>query len=233
MRQEARSVCIGDPGRAQRLTRGPDLVAGRENADARPAMDADLANAGTGDERDSRRRHDRAAIENHGPAREVAPRPPDRGARRRRDVDEARRGQGASCVATARAHWLADRIERRRLLDRHDGIGPGRQRRAGGDPDSALRPHLDVRLAACPNLADDHQPHRPLIRRTAKIRGANRVAVHRRVVPRRQRRHRHHRFRDDAGDRGDGRDRFRAERPRHRGKDAIACLVDAHEARRR
>ena len=102
-----------------------------------------------------------------------------------------------------------------------------RNGRAGGDPDGAASSHLDVGGASRADLTNHDQADRPILGCGGRVRGPDRIAVHRRVVPRRQRRRRHDRLGDDARDRRDRGHGLGPQRTFDRGEDAIARLVDA------
>jgi len=80
------------------------------------------------------------------------------------------------------------------FLKRHDGVGAGRYRRPGHDPYRLAR--ADRRLVDVSRREVRHHPelHRRARRRTCGIRGAYGVAIHRRVVQRRDVEGRHRVF---------------------------------------
>ena len=96
-------------------------------------------------------------------------------------------GQRPRAFATARS-GAPGLVERRRELDRHDGVGARRAaaRRSRSGSRSRGGPARRARAPAR-DLADDRQADRRALGRAGHVRGADRVAVHRRVVPRRQR----------------------------------------------
>ena len=144
------------PGRAPRHpwpARRPAAAAGRPSS-ATPAPAASATPAGS---------EARPGCQDLGIGVEVAAAAPHRSAGRHRRVHEDRRRNRTACVAPART-GLTVRVQRRRLLDRDDGVGAGRQRRARRDPDR--RAGLDAALgdAAGRHLAEDLEPARARLR---------------------------------------------------------------------
>jgi hypothetical protein len=188
------AVGVGDPGRPKLLAGRSDLVAGGQDRDPRPFVDDDLAETRTGQERqrgstDRGTRHEeRRAI------LEVTARGADGTAAFDRDVGEDRDRHGARCVATA---WTPHRfaVEWRRVFDRDDRVRAFRDTRAGRDPGGRPGPDHDVGGRARPDIAVDGEADRLVLTRPGRVGRDDRVAVHRGVVPGRQR---------DPGDRGLG-----------------------------
>ncbi len=100
-------------------------------------------------------------------------------------MDEDRSRDRAGGITAAGTRGGAGRVEGRRQLDRNDGVGAWRDGGAGGDTDCAASGHLDLRRLARSNLADDLEADRSVFGRAGRVGCPDRVAVHRRVVPRR------------------------------------------------
>ena len=157
-------------GRAARLDQ---LAAGGDDHDAGPR-------AGPGPGRGRRRRAARS-----GPARAGCRR---RGPARRRDVLAARGG----CTAPGFGAWvMRDRGDAAvGPLDRDDGVGAGRHRRAGHDPHAepglhacrptATRPRCRRRPAAAPGRSPTRPRRRRRARRSRPSRSCRRAAGRRR-----------------------------------------------------
>ena len=126
--REPRPVRVRDPGRAERATGGPDLVAGRQDPDPRPAVDGELplpepaARAIAAGPSTVPAGRIATASGRSSPARRIAA--PARTASWTRTLG----GQRAGRVAAARAARGAVAVGRRRQLDLDDRVGPGRDR---------------------------------------------------------------------------------------------------------
>ena len=234
-RPQAGAVGVGDAGRAERLAGRADLVAGREDGDARPAMD------------DDRRRRRR---------------PPAGRRPRRRSRSRARGASRPSTRSLPGRAGSSRRAGRPRGPGRRPAAGPVASRPRGpGRPaassgvvastgttasaPSGSRAPVAIRTAvpgrtvdvgrdAGPHLADDLEA-RPAPSSVAAVGvgGPDRVAVHRRVRPRRQRgRARRPPRRRPARGRRDARSRSDAGRSRG-GQDRVARRLDAQQARAR
>ncbi len=141
-RREARAVGIGDPGRAERLSgrRGSRRRwPGRRSAAADGPTTCDTpAPARQGDPGGG---HGRARLEDRDALGQVRAAPTDRRAWPDRLVDEDRRRRRTGRVAAARPGRVARGVGRRRELDLDDGVGAGRDRRPGRDPDGRAALH--------------------------------------------------------------------------------------------
>ena len=107
--------------------------------------------------------------------------------RRHRNVDQHPGRKWADRVPAPRTDGRAAGIGRRRLLDRDDRVGPARDRRPGRDAESRS-PRPTGPAGAPPARTSPMTANRtgPILRRLGHVACADRVAVHRRVVPRRQ-----------------------------------------------
>ena len=147
-------------------------------------------------------------------------------------VDEDRRGHRAAGVAPA----LARRCRSRRAASSARRARPRRRpagmRRAGRDANRAPGLHGALRHATGRHLAGDGEPRRRLLGGARDIGRADGVAVHRRVVPGRQRHGRDDRPRQHAAERRVHRHVFFRQRAGDRGEDRRACLLDACAAGR-
>ena len=149
-------------------------------------MDGHRVDTGASRDRDGRRGHDAADIEDGVPGAQVLAAATDRVAGPHRHVDRTRGGQRTRRIAAARTGRDAARVERRGLLDRDDGVGTVRQRGTGRDPERGPLLHRLRGEAAGRHLADHPQPDRRILGRGRDIGRPNRVSVHRAVVPWRQ-----------------------------------------------
>ena len=187
---KSRPIRVGDAGIAERFAGRPDLVAGGQHGDHGAAMDAELRDARSGSERDRLRAEPATRLEEGGP-------PPGRcharGSSRRRSPV---RGRDTRPEGGPWRRGRADRACRPRRVALSPRPGRRRPRRAGSGTgrDAERSPGPTVPVAALPAGTS------PVTRagwgapRTRRpCRGPDRIAVHRRVVPRRQ------------GDRGDDR----------------------------
>ncbi len=97
-------------------------------------------------------------------------------------------GGGQRSVASRPREPAAGSVQRRCGLDRDHGIGACRHAGPCGDAHGRAGSDLDVGREAGPHLASDLEPCRCVLGRVGGIGGLDRVSVHRRVRPRRQRR---------------------------------------------
>ena len=231
MGTQARAVGVGDPGRAERLARRPDLVAGGEDRDPRPPMDQDVRATGPGDERHGRGADRRPRREDGLAGPEVTACGTDRVTRRGRDVDEAGGGHGSRGVAASRT-GSSRRVERRGVLDRHDRVRALREARPGGDPDRRARHDRDIRGGAGRDVADDPELHGRVLGGPGGVGAPDRIAVHRRIGPGRKGDARGHGLGGDPAERIGGRDAFRAHRLGD-GQDGVTSGLEAEQPRGR
>ena len=186
-RAKARAVGVGDAGRPERLARRADLVAGRE--DARCAA---------GDGRGVARRRRRPAASR--PPRSIAVPAWRRVAPASRSLPRARtEPPGGTGSWTRQAPGTGPVASRPRgparpaassgvvVLDRDDGIGAIGKARAGRDAGGRSGLDRHVRRGAGRDVTDDPQFDGLGLGRRGDIGRPDRVAVHRRIRPRRER----------------------------------------------
>ena len=155
---ERQRVRADDLVRADRVARHDDLVAGREDPDARPAMHEKPRPVHRRGEPDVAGREAPSGMQQHIALGEIEP-----GAA---DITAARR-------ALAHFHPVAGACGV--LLD-DDRVGPVGQRRPGKDARRFARPQRAAKPGAGRDLGDDAQAHRDV----AEIVRAHGIAVHRR-----------------------------------------------------
>ena len=146
-RREARAVRVGDPGRAEvraRRRRTSSPVARTPTRGRRWTGSCVDAGAGREGDRGGRSASGRPRAPSIAPragrCRPSGSTPPTRD----RLVDEDTRPAAGPVASRPRGPAAPVRVERRRQLDRDDGVGPGRDRRAGRDPDRGPAPDLDI-----------------------------------------------------------------------------------------
>ena len=203
----------GIPAGPRSRPAGTHLVAGREHGDARPPVDANCGTPGARREGDAGARDRRPGLEDRRrPAREVAAGAPDRAADARpprgrgtpRAAGPSRRGRAARGSPAASSGVVSSTGT---TASAPGGTGAPvaiRTRRAAADLD--LRRLARARPRRRPRAGPGASSVAP-----ADVGGADRVAVHRRVVPRRQRRRADDRLGEDAAER-----RRTGRRPRSR-----------------
>ncbi len=152
------------------------LVAARQDRDARALMDGDVATTERCEHAERRGAESHAGIEHR-----LA------GAHVFASAAQILSGHRGRCEPRARpvAHDV--------FLS-HDGVGARRNRRAGKDSRDLPRRERAIRRAACRHLERNRQRHRRRRADAGEIAAVHRVAVHRRDVERRQRAPRNHRL---------------------------------------
>ena len=223
----------GMPAGPRGVRRFADLVAGGEDGDPRAAMDGHGGDTRARRERDGAGTEPRPRRQHLATSAQVVPPASDRAADSHRDVHRAGRGQGSRGVAAARPGRSAGRIERGRLLDRHDRVRAARQGRPRRDAERVPRLHPSPGDLAGPGLADDAEHDRPVLARADRVGGPDRIAIHRAVVPGRQVRRRDDGRRQPAAERGLRRCLLGRERVGDRGQDGGERLLDREQARGR
>ena len=205
-RADPGAVRVRDPRRPEVGSRRPDLVAGREHRDDRAAADDDVGEPRARCQRHDGRRHRRTRLDD---------RRAGLGRRSRACAPRCRRSTASWTRHAAGNGPAASRPRGPGLPVTSSGVvistgttasAPGGHRRAGRDPDRGLGHHPGIGRRARPRLPDDRESHRPALGRAGHVRRAHRVAVHRGVVPGRQRDARDDRLGQDATQRGLGDD---------------------------
>jgi hypothetical protein len=157
-RGDAGAVRVGNARGTQVVPGGNHLVAGRQDRDARPAVDRQLRDAGPGREGDRLGTQRASGLEHRDSPRQVAAGPPDRPADGNGLVDKTRGREWARRVAPPRTGG-AVAVEWRRGLDRDDGRGP-----AGIGAPVAIRTAVPRRTSTSVpsrgDVADDLEPDR-------------------------------------------------------------------------
>jgi hypothetical protein len=115
------------------------------------------------------------------------------------------------------------------LLLGHDGIAPGRQRRARQDTVRLPRTELPGSDPPGGDLTDDCESHRMVLAGSPRITGPKSVAVHRRVVPGRDLPPGDHGLGEDAAERLLERDALGVQNG-HPGEHALQGLGDGQHA---
>ena len=142
-----------------------DLVAAAENADDRPAKDQRMGDRERGQDAELGGAQLRAELEDRGPPANVLAGVP--------DVD-------ADIAVVPDGDDLPSEVG---VLLAHDGVGAGRERRAGEDAGAFAGLQCPGRKGAGGDLLDDAEAHRPVRGGAPHVVAARGVAVHGRVGP--------------------------------------------------
>ena len=204
--RDGRRVAVVDLAGAERRAGLDQLVAGGQDRDARPTVDAHGAMPGGDDDGHRGRRDANARFEQAVALAEVAAGEADVGTRGRRRMD----GDGLGQVRHAGGSVG--------LLDRDDGVGAGRDHGPGQDADGGPGPDLRLRRVARARLPDHAQGLRPAPGGPDHVRRLHREAIHGAVVPGRHRHVGDDRLRQDPPHglvEADGRRRQRLESVEH------------------